>query len=57
MIKKWRNALCLTLAGTMLLGEAPAFMVTVSATEQIQVTEAVEETEIIPRFSSLVKKN
>ena len=42
MIKKWRNALCLTLTGTMLLGEVPAFLVPVSATEQIAVTEEIE---------------
>jgi len=45
MIKKWKSALCLTLAGTMLLGETPAFLVPVSATEQIEVIEATEEME------------
>ncbi len=46
MIKKYKSALCLALAGTMLLGEVPAFVSTVSATEQIIETEIeIENTE------------
>ena len=47
MIKRWRSALCLTLAGAMFLGEVPAFIVPVSATEQVEMTEQIEATEQI----------
>lgn len=54
MRKKYKSALCLALAGTMLFGETPAFVSTVSATEQVIDTEM--ETEYIENTQEENKK-
>lgn len=45
MMKKWKSAVCLFLAGAMLLGDAPAFIYQANAAEAVADTEGTEELE------------
>lgn len=45
MIKKWKSAMCVVMAATMLLSDTPAYIYAANSTEVVESTEVEAETE------------